>query len=782
MAFSLVGNYPPQIEGKIIAQYGTSLRIPFTIGYATNKPAKIYARLKTIVSNNILGILETSNIVTENGVNIAIFVNNINLEIGQYYKIQLSFDNSIYSTIGIFRYTSIPTLTINNLDSGSVSTHQAEYVAQYSNTYKDANGNEKQDSGEQVYQYEFILMQGSNLLETSGILTYEIGSDSALSYRFKTGLKERQLYSVQCIVYTTGGIKVTSKAYLVKKQDEYKPQTVFILEALQNIEKGAIDVTIRPEKNKSSQTISGQYLIFRASATDNFNIWEQLGDIKINTIIFDKSPWIVFSDKTIQQGIAYKYAIQQYNDNIYTTKFETDAVICDFEDAFLSDGERQLKIRYNPKVASFKNVNLEQKTDTIGSRYPFIFRNGYTNYKEFSISGLISLLMDDTDDFMSFAHTDETMVRDFLMTDLVGENITNERLFKLEVLNWLTNGKPKLFRSPTEGNYIVRLMNTSLAPNETLGRMLHTFNTTAYEIAPFNHNSLNSLGLISQIKDNADLMNIKTIHLIDHREITTIPVYYGRFLRIRGATPGAKFKIQFNDIDTSQIDIQIGRTGYYEYDADGNNYISAITINPQYTGTIEIGQYGQQTYPMLDIVDGETAQVLDYGFKERFSQYFSTDKEEEWVNIAGTNNWIFGDNMSTDTGHLKREIVTNICVLHVENRYIQEVDDIAEVVNINPIYIYKTEANYYFPMKSDDIWILDKNNSTTALNTILKLGDQNIEMGPMNREQFISQGRLIYTLHDFGGEEFLPDTLEIGNGLIAHMYYTVMETEYEKVM
>ena len=58
------------------------------------------------------------------------------------------------------------------------------------------------------------------------------------------------------------------------------------------------------------------------------------------------------------------------------------------------------------------------------------------------------------------------------------------------VLDWLNNGEPKLFRSPTEGNYIVRLMNISLSPEETLGRMLHSFNSTAYEIANFSYDNL----------------------------------------------------------------------------------------------------------------------------------------------------------------------------------------------------------------------------------------------------------------------------------------------------
>ena len=33
-------------------------------------------------------------------------------------------------------------------------------------------------------------------------------------------------------------------------------------------------------------------------------------------------------------------------------------------------------------------------------------------------------------------------------------------------------------------------MNVSLTPNETLGRMIHTFSCTAYEIAPFNFLSM----------------------------------------------------------------------------------------------------------------------------------------------------------------------------------------------------------------------------------------------------------------------------------------------------
>jgi hypothetical protein len=69
--------------------------------------------------------------------------------------------------------------------------------------------------------------------------------------------------------------------------------------------------------------------------------------------------------------------------------------MAEFEDCFLYDGERQLKIKYNPKISSFKETLLEAKTNTLGGQYPFIFRNGKVSYKEFPISGLISYLMDE---------------------------------------------------------------------------------------------------------------------------------------------------------------------------------------------------------------------------------------------------------------------------------------------------------------------------------------------------------------------------------------------------
>ena len=73
---------------------------------------------------------------------------------------------------------------------------------------------------------------------------------------------------------------------------------------------------------------------------------------------------------------------------------------------------------------------LETKTDTIGGKFPFIFRNGSVSYKEFPISGLISRLENECFDLgpSELAPKRESTVssgsaNSYSLTDLSDENI-----------------------------------------------------------------------------------------------------------------------------------------------------------------------------------------------------------------------------------------------------------------------------------------------------------------------------------------------------------------------
>ena len=95
-------------------------------------------------------------------------------------------------------------------------------------------------------------------------------------------------------------------------------------------------------------------MLLRASDEDDYSSWNEV----LKFVLYGQQPSRhLWKDMTVKQGVNYKYAIQQYNEHgLKTNKIESDIIYVDFEHAYLFDGERQLKIKYNPKVSSFKNT------------------------------------------------------------------------------------------------------------------------------------------------------------------------------------------------------------------------------------------------------------------------------------------------------------------------------------------------------------------------------------------------------------------------------------------
>lgn len=211
-------------------------------------------------------------------------------------------------------------------------------------------------------------------------------------------------------------------------------------------------------------------------------------------------------------------------DSVYlepSTAFDEKEIINEFlkdtdnENIYLIDKNKTLCVKFNPKISSFKTTIQETKTDTIGGKYPMFYRNGTLGYKEFPVNGLISYHMDENEKFMTKAElgleTEESVraktasgesaaALNTPTHNLVEYNIVAERKFRNAVLDWLNNGEVKLFKSPTEGMFLVRLMNISLSPEEKLGRMLYSFSATAYEVGEVNYENLVKYGFIDKIE------------------------------------------------------------------------------------------------------------------------------------------------------------------------------------------------------------------------------------------------------------------------------------------
>lgn len=555
--------YPPSINGTIPAfcKDGTVLiTVPFSMNKAVSKSeVKGFAvKIKT-VSGVVKGVVKTSasknsSYDVEENYQAIFDVSHLDFSVGQYYKLQLAYIGTdgvvgYYSTVGVAKYTTMPSISVDGLKFGRINSHNYFYTGVYSQ--------KKGDTTEKLYSTRFRLYDSNkNVIQDTGDVLHNTSTDD-LSYESHTefsvpqDLEIDKTYYIKFSIKTVNGLERSTPYFRIMQRRSVSPEIKAELVATLRPDEGYVNIQIQ---DKVDAVISGAFLLSRASSLNGY-AWEELKRFDLQSMVPDK--WS-FLDRTVEQGATYKYSLQQYNSNgIYSDRIVSNSVLVDFEDMFLFDGKRQLNIRFNPKVSSFKADHLESKTDTIGSKYPFISRNGNVDYKEFSISGLISYQMDSVELFMSKQELGISEVSHNLTT----ENITAERVFKNKVLDWLNDGKPKVFRSPAEGNYIVRLMNVSLSPTDSLSRMLHTFTCQAYEIADFTIENLKYYNLVDFNEDFALQTRWKTIVLKDVEDSSTIPQLL----------PVPAYSIQFTEmmpgskiyIGNSGESVVIGATGSY---------------------------------------------------------------------------------------------------------------------------------------------------------------------------------------------------------------------------
>ena len=559
--------YPPTISGSLPAFYndgGTArIAVPFSMNKAVNSSEikGLSLKIKTVQSNTFICDLQTiGNVQTMIANKVAIFDwinindNSSNMKkvtIGQFLKVQMAYidqnnNPGYYSTVGIIKYTAKPQIFIEGLgeDPNRIDAFRSSYTGVYQ---------PGEDKSERPYSYKFSLYdQNMNLIESSNWLLHNTTINNVASeslsleattdtFSFNTTVNPDNTYYLQYSVRTINNLEVNSPLYPCLEPSVGVSDLNATLYASNVFEEGYINVQFVPAEGLVSiDPISIE--ICRSEKTDNFQTWRTLQRLYFSDYEVLKN-WN-FRDFTVEQGVTYKYCFRQYNENnIYSDKVISNSVIADFEDMFLWDGEKQLKIRFNPKVSSFKINRFEQKTDTIGNKFPFIFRNGQVEYKEFPISGLISYHLDNNELFINAKEdlnillgkyptrlsspvnqnsydtidiNNEENSKSWEITetlDSVGYNMRAERRFKLKLLDWLGNGQIKLFRSPAEGNYFVRLLNISLTPEDKLSRMLHTFSCTAYEVADFTYNNLLDLGFLTPRDTINTESGIRTINL-----------------------------------------------------------------------------------------------------------------------------------------------------------------------------------------------------------------------------------------------------------------------------
>ena len=426
-------------------------------------------------------------------------------EINQYYKVQLRFTHkdapsaptdgkldgwlaaninyfSEWSTVCLVRGISAPELLVSGftIEGGNISWANYNPIIYGTLTFVDEAETEKMKS----YQVKLFDKNGT-LLTDSGIqYTNNYNNPNSFEYALKYNFVPGESYKFT-VEYATLNLYTETTTYNFKVGENEFEALDMSFTASTDEENGRIVLSIK--KSDITDGLTGTLIVRRTSSKTNFTIWEDLIEYSYDGAAAIKE---TFSDTTIESGIWYKYYLQKLGSasTKASVKYIKSPLMVIFDDMFLTTKDRQLKIKFNPTVSSFKRTIQESRTDTIGSQYPFVRRNGYMNYAQFPIGGLISFEMDESELFTSLeelfgdnlklytAYNDEHRISD-------ANNIMYEKLFKDKVIEFLYNEQPKLFRSATEGNFIVKVMDASFSPNATLGRRIVSFTATAYEVA-----------------------------------------------------------------------------------------------------------------------------------------------------------------------------------------------------------------------------------------------------------------------------------------------------------
>lgn len=462
---------------------------------------------------------------------------------------------SEWSTVCVVKPIGEPLINFTNINNGII--YGSELIGTYSNP----------DTTESLYDYKAILLDSEdNILDESDwILSNRNINQSSIRYTFKYELKPDTEYKIKFEYNTLNGFNDTliytgrteantltvTAVELVTLENDYdiridssgeqfieNQELCKISNLFDEEEEGRIAYMLNGADTKS-EYMSGIYYIRRTDSTSNFTIWTDIKRIdkssSAENIIFTKE---VYYDYTVKDGIFYKYGIQgvakdgtrgpirvsSIVENDYskgtppvTTRKEIPS-IRDFNYTFLvGRDEKQLKLKLDNSISSFKINVTDTNNNTIGGVYPISRRVGNTKYKSFSVSGLISFNIDENYLFIpkKEIYNGYDSIKE-LYTDREDKqgvyNYMYEREFREKVLEFLTDGKVKLFKSPTEGNLLVKLSDVTCTPNQQLSRLIYSFNATVTEIAKFSVENCIKYHIIDLDKDgNRTHINLKTI-------------------------------------------------------------------------------------------------------------------------------------------------------------------------------------------------------------------------------------------------------------------------------
>jgi hypothetical protein len=441
-------------------------------------------------------------------------------ELNQFYKVQIRFtgvnastlnDNSKiaawltnnqsffseWSTVCLIKGIEKPTIYLKGFEDITSSTNKTVFTSEVLELVGSMYFEENTDEKEYLKYYNVNIYKTSDesLVFSSGSIYTNVYNPNEINYTLPYELEDGTEYQL-VFTYVTINEYSDSLSYVFSVIQNTIGTLNATITAEEDVSNGRVKIEI---KSTNSESFFGNLIIRRTSNKSNFTIWE---DIHQTTIANGEMLDYIWYDYTIESGIWYRYCAQQKDSkgNRGTIINIRYPIMIELDDMFLTREGMQFKIKYNPEVSSFKTTYTEAKTDTIGSQYPYIRRNGNVKYKQFPISGLITAFCDEDNIFLSkdiIYGENASYYSNYNSNSKKNEynDYIYERFFREKIMDFLYEDNIKLFRSNTEGNVLVRLMDINFTPNTTLGRMLYSFSATAYEMDDCTLENFESYGI-----------------------------------------------------------------------------------------------------------------------------------------------------------------------------------------------------------------------------------------------------------------------------------------------
>lgn len=419
---------------------------------------------------------------------------------------------SEWSTISIIKTLSPFDSYIQNFNTGvvnNISTTVYTFVGM-TNLY---NSNPK----ETIKSTRFVLFDfKGNQLEDSGAIIQPESQKLYNYHTFNKVLDPDTTYQVLFEVSTSSGYtqsQLYDFAVVLEDRD-----ITYSIELNENyygmsseeisLSKTMVRLVVKDAAYSDENLKPNTYLIRRASSKDNFETWIDLAELRC--AIGTSELYATYNDIMVESGITYKYTVQpkMLNTSRLVVSDSVEATPVYEHTWLLGQNNAYLSIGFNLNLSNFKTVIKEAKIETIGSQYPFFVRNGNIKYREFSLSGLICQNMD---------------VTNSLRIEEYENRHIQERMFRDSLHELLLDGRPKLFKSETEGLILVYLSNVSLTPNNVLGRMLYDFSMTATEIGRVDVDNLSEAEIIQFLQPGRDIRMPAIVGYVnEYREMVSV--------------------------------------------------------------------------------------------------------------------------------------------------------------------------------------------------------------------------------------------------------------------